>query len=130
VWAVVSDVRRTGEWSPECRRVVPAGRWLIGFNRRNRVRWATVSRIEKREPNRVISWDVKTNRARWTYLLKPADGGTTLEHTRETPRGVGTVASWFTRAFLDGERAHDDELETGMASGLQRIKTIVESTGR
>jgi hypothetical protein len=39
VWRTVSDVRRTGEWSPECRRVVPLGRvrngtWLIGFNRR------------------------------------------------------------------------------------------------
>ncbi|WP_396327699.1 SRPBCC family protein [Jatrophihabitans lederbergiae] len=25
VWRVVSDVRRTGEWSPECSRVLPWG---------------------------------------------------------------------------------------------------------
>ena len=30
VWRVVSDVRRTGEWSPECRRVVPLGPLRLG----------------------------------------------------------------------------------------------------
>jgi uncharacterized protein YndB with AHSA1/START domain len=39
VWAVVSDLRRMGEWSPECRRMVAwggvrEGAWVLGVNRR------------------------------------------------------------------------------------------------
>lgn len=131
VWRVVSDVRRTGEWSPECSRVVPvggvrAGGWLLGFNRRGRVRWATVSRVVRFEPEREIAWDVRTNGSRWSYRLERVDGGTRLVETRETPKGVGTVARWFTRRFLGGEAGHDAELQAGMTSGLQRIKGLVE----
>ena len=50
VWALVADVRRTGEWSPECVRVLPVGglrrgSFLLGLNRRAKVRWATLSRV-------------------------------------------------------------------------------------
>ena len=127
VWRVVSDVRRTGEWSPECVRVIPVRGWLLGVNRRQRVWWATLSRVVEHQPNRVISWVVKTNGAQWTYRLSPVEGGTRLEQTRETPGGVKRVAGWFTRSLLGGQAVHDEELEAGMASGLQRIKAIVEA---
>jgi uncharacterized protein YndB with AHSA1/START domain len=132
VWKVVSDVRRTGEWSPECIRVVPvgtvrAGSWLVGLNRRGRVRWATVSRIRRFEPGREIAWDVRTNGSRWAYRLEPAGTGTRLIETREVPRRIGRVAGAFTRVFLGGARVHDAELHAGMARGLERIKTLVET---
>jgi hypothetical protein len=132
VWRVVSDVRRTGEWSPECRRVVPLGplrrgALLIGFNRRGWVRWATVSRVTSFEPERAIEWVVLTNRSRWRYELRRGPGGTTVTQTRRTPRGEGRFALWFTRRFLDGQAVHDDELEDGMREGLRRIKAIAES---
>jgi uncharacterized protein YndB with AHSA1/START domain len=133
VWKVVSDVRRTGEWSPECRRVVPIGRlgrsaFLLGYNRRGSVRWATVSRITTYRPEQEIEWAVLTNRSRWSYRLVPTAVGTTLHQTRRTPRGEGRFAVWFTCRFLGGQAAHDDELEEGMRAGLERIKAIVEST--
>src|SRR5206468_11396041 len=92
VWALVSDVRRTGEWSPECVRVLPVGTprrgtFLLGVNRRARVRWATVSRVRRYEPEREIGWTVLTNRSEWTYRLEPRDGGTDVTETRRTPRG-------------------------------------------
>ena len=132
VWGVVSDVRRTGEWSPECRRVVPlgavrSGTWLIGLNRRAKVGWATVSRVTAYEPEAVIGWRVLTNRAEWRYQLQPSSTGTAMTQTRATPRGVGRFAAWFTRVFLGGQASHDDELEGGMSQGLAQIKAIAEA---
>ena len=132
VWLVVADVRRTGEWSPECTSVTPLGRvrrgsLLLGRNRRGKVRWATLSRITEFEPDTAIGWTVLTNRSRWRYELRAAQHGTSVVQTRRTPRGEGRFALWFTRAFLNGQAVHDDELEAGMAAGLDRIKRLVEA---
>jgi uncharacterized protein YndB with AHSA1/START domain len=129
VWDVVADVRRTGEWSPECRRVLPLGRLgvgtlLVGVNRRGRVGWVTVSRVTACTPGRELGWVVLTNRSEWRYRLEPSERGTTITQTRRTPRGEGRFALWFTRVFLDGQAAHDAELERGMADGLRRIGAL------
>lgn len=131
VWQVVADVRRTGEWSPECRRVVPLGSVrkgtvLLGFNRRGKARWPTLSQIVRFEPGREIAWAVRTNRSVWSYRLEPTPNGTRVVESRETPRGIGRVAGWFTGLFLGGSETHDAELESGMASGLARVKALVE----
>jgi uncharacterized protein YndB with AHSA1/START domain len=132
VWSVVSDVRRTGEWSPECFRVIPLGRlrvgaFLVGVNRRERVRWVTLSRVISYSPDREIGWVVLTNRSEWRYRLQPSGTGTTITQTRRTPRGEGRFALVFTQALLGGQANHDAELEQGMHEGLRRIKAIVEA---
>jgi uncharacterized protein YndB with AHSA1/START domain len=134
VWDVVSDVRRTGEWSPECRRVLPlgpvrTGALLLGVNRRGRVGWATVSRVVTWAPGREIGWRVLTNRAEWRYLVEPAGSGSTLTQTRRTPRGEGRFALWFTRRLLGGQAGHDAELECGMRDGLVTIAALAEAAG-
>ena len=132
VWGVVSDVRRTGEWSPECFRVLPlgpvrAGGLLLGVNRRGRIRWVTLSRVVSYRPEREIGWRVLTNRSEWRYELRPGPAGTTVTETRRTPRGEGRFALWFTRVFLDGQAVHDAELERGMRAGLERIGALAEA---
>ena len=81
VWQVVSDVRRTGQWSPECRRVVPLGPvrtgcWMFGINHRRRVWWVTLSRIGRFVPQQEIAWRVVTNGSVWSYRLSATPGGT------------------------------------------------------
>lgn len=129
VWRVVSDLERTGEWSPECSRVVllgplRQGALILGLNRRQRARWATLSRVTRLVPEREVAWKVLTNRSVWTYRLEPTDRGTRVVETRETPRGIGRFARAFTRVLLGGQVAHDDELEAGMARGLERIRDM------
>ena len=106
VWALVTDVRRTGEWSPECVRVVPVGpprrgSFLLGFNRRTKVRWATLSRVHVYEPEREIGWTVLTNRAEWSYRLEPHPEGTRVHrdpsHTARRGRARGVVHQAATR---------------------------------
>ncbi|WP_460603901.1 SRPBCC family protein [Jatrophihabitans fulvus] len=131
VWAVVGDVRRTGEWSPECTGVTPIrgvrrGGLLLGRNRRGPVRWVTLSRLTVVEPPRTIAWTVLQNRAEWRYDLQPTDGGTRLTQTRAMPRGESRFAVWFANRLLGGVQNHDDELERGMAAGLERIRALAE----
>lgn len=133
VWRVVADVRRTGEWSPECRRVIPIGgrvhqgAWLLGLNRRGSTRWPTLSRVTRFDPEREISWRVGTNRSQWGYTLRATDAGCELTSTRRTPNGVGAFASWFTRTFLGGQTNHDEELAAGIRASLERIRSLVEA---
>jgi uncharacterized protein YndB with AHSA1/START domain len=131
VWRVVSDVRRTGEWSPECTRVILFGRvrtgtLMLGVNRHRAVWWVTLSRITRADPEREIAWRVLTNRAVWSYRITPIDDGCEVRQTRETPNGVSGFARWFTRVFLGGQATHDDELELGMRGGLVQIKALAE----
>ncbi len=132
VWRVVSDVRRTGEWSPECSRVLVLGRLrvgalLIGVNRRKHIRWVTLSRVITCSPGQEIGWVVLTNRSEWRYQLQPSATGTSITHIRRTPRGESRFALLFTQALLGGQACHDAELEQGMNQGLGRIKAIVEA---
>jgi uncharacterized protein YndB with AHSA1/START domain len=132
VWAVVSDLRRTPQWSPECRRVlvrgdVAEGSLLVGVNRRGPVVWFTRSRVHLLEPGRALGWTVRESGARWSYRLHPReDGGTLLVHARTVPDGVPVVADVFARLLLGGQDAHGDELEDGMRVGLERIRALVE----
>lgn len=132
VWSVVSDIRRTGEWSPECRKVIPIGgvrrdSMFIGLNRRGPIGWATLSKITSYIPDVEIGWQVTTNWSEWTYKLKAIDGGTRLTQTRRTPRGEAKIGVLFARYLLGGIEGHDDELEEGMLAGLQKIKDIAET---
>lgn len=89
VWAVVSDVTRVREWSPENRGATwlkgatgPAvGARFRGTNRRGLARWSTVCTIVTLEPERAIAWEVRppwggTPSARWGYELRPTQTGT------------------------------------------------------
>ncbi len=130
VWSVVADVRRTPEWSPECRRVlvrgpVAVGSLLVGVNRRGPVVWLTRSRVHLLEPERAIGWTVLESGARWTYRLRPHRDGTLLEQRRTVPGGVPVAADVFARLLLGGQDGHGDELEAGMRTGLERIRVLV-----
>jgi hypothetical protein len=80
VWALVSDVTRTGEWSPEN----TGGRWLNGAtgpvegatfrgsNRNGIHRWSTTALVLAAEPGRRFAFDVSfgpVQIARWDYTM-------------------------------------------------------------
>lgn len=99
---------------------------MMGYNRRGRVRWATLSRITRAEPGEEIAWRVVTNGSIWSYRIDPEQQGCILIHSRESPYGIKRFANWFLRKFLGGQATHDEELLAGMQAGLQHIKTIAE----
>ena len=105
VWAVVSDLPRMGELSPEN----IGGRWLNGAgpalgarfrgtNRNGRLQWWTRVRVVAYEPGRRFTFDVRTpfgsRVSRWSYVLVPAADGCVV--TEEWYR----VGAWIVRKFM------------------------------
>ena len=134
VWAVLGDVRRMPELSPELVRMLPLkpgglrpGQWYLGLNRRKGVLWPTRSVVAEVEPSRTVAWDTRSSGARWIWELVPEGTGTRVVHRRPVPRRLTTLSLLFARAFLGGVGGHADELEQGMASSVARLKAVVEA---
>lgn len=133
VWAVLGDVGRMRDFSPELVRMVPLkpgglrpGQWYLGLNRRKVVVWPTRSVVTDVRPGREVSWDTRTSGARWIWELVAQGEVTRVVHRRPVPKRVTPLANTFARLFLGGVRDHADELEAGMAESVARLKRAVE----
>jgi uncharacterized protein YndB with AHSA1/START domain len=131
VWAVVGDVTRMPEWSPELRRLkvlgspVRVGSMLLGLNRRGWVVWPTTSKVTRLEPGRAVAWRTRESGATWTYELEPSSAGTTLTGRRDLP--AYTMGTSVLAPVIGGAVGHDEELAAGIATTLDRIKQAVEA---
>lgn len=92
VYATVSDITRTGEWSQVCRRAewvdptrTGAGAQFLGHNDDGTKQWTTTSTVVAARPGEEFGWEVGKSYVHWAYLMRPsADGaGTELTHTWE-----------------------------------------------
>ncbi|OBH59334.1 hypothetical protein A5685_03965 [Mycobacterium colombiense] len=132
VYAVISDVTRIPEWSPETRRA----EWLApnrfrAWNRRRLGRWRTVANVVEAEPGHRFSFVVQAmggDWTQWTYLIEP---GSTAGATRLTemvrmcvPLPFGAVA--FERLFLF-VRDRRGDLQKNLVVSVDRIRRIVEA---
>lgn len=133
VWALLADLSRMPDWSPELVRMVPlkpgglrVGQWYLGINRRKAVVWPTRSVVAEVEPGRRLTWDTRSSGARWIWELAPEGAGTRIVHRRPVPRGVTAMSKAFAPLFLGGSGEHADELEAGMARTVERLKVAVE----
>lgn len=133
VWAALTDLRRMPDWSPELLRMVPltpgglkVGQQYLGLNRRKAVIWPSRSVVATLEPERALAWDTKSSGARWIYELAAEGSGTKVVHRRPVPRRMTRLGSVFAALFLGGTDGHADELEAGMATTLERLKSTLE----
>lgn len=135
VYDLVSDVTRTGEWSPVCASCwwddeAEAGQVGARFTGRNELperTWETRSQVVAAERGREFGWVVGQGFVRWAFLMAPEGEGTRLTETWEfTPAGQEMFAEKY------GERA-DAEIEdrtrhahAGIPETLAAIKRIAE----
>jgi Polyketide cyclase / dehydrase and lipid transport len=134
VWSTLTDLRRMPQWSPELVRMVPLkrgglreGQWYLGINRRGVVVWPTRSVVSALDPGQTLAWDTKSSGARWIYEVQPVDGGSRVSLRRPVPRRLTLLSKMFAPALLGGSASHADELEAGMQTTLNRLKTTVEN---
>lgn len=132
VWAVVSDVARMPEWSPELRRLFVVGSKqprlgmnLVGINRRKYVAWPTTSKVTRFEPGRAVAWKTRESGATWIYELEPTASGTRLTGRREL--ATMAPATRLLGPIIGGAAGHDIELAAGIRSTLDRIKATIEN---
>jgi len=133
VWAVVSDLKRMPEFSPQCVRMVAlgapkAGTWTINLNRDGKKYWPTTARIVRYEPNQAFAFRINENRTVWSYTLEPIPTGTRLIERRDVPNGTTWLSRQAINAALGGEHPFEEALVRGMNKTLARIKDVVEAS--
>jgi uncharacterized protein YndB with AHSA1/START domain len=129
VYALVTDVTRMGEWSPECRSAEwiegatgPAvGARFKGSNKKGIMRWSTKPTVKVADPGKEFTFDVGED-TRWSYRLAPKDGGTDLTESFEALR-----YNLFFKVVQPAKR-RTRELQQGIEQTLERIKQAVEGT--
>jgi Polyketide cyclase / dehydrase and lipid transport len=152
VYAVVTDLGRSAEWSPECQ----GGQWVSGspatvgavfrgenFRGDDIVAWAPITRgdwtteaqVIEAEPDRVFRWAMrdKTGHCQssvWGFVVEPAEEGSTLTHDfqmDEPTEGIHHITADMTapeagRFFAEWGA----KVQGDLAITLERIKEIVE----
>lgn len=135
IYALVSDVTRTGEWSPICRRCewedpehTGVGAQFTGFNETPQRSWQTRSTVVAAEPGRAFAWEVGDGYVRWGYALRPVDGGTEVtEHWEFLPAGLEMFARRYGAEAPEQIEERTRAAHQGIPRTLAAIKDIAEA---
>lgn len=134
VYDLVSDVTRTGEWSPVCRDcwwdeggTARVDAWFSGRNEDAGRTWETRSQVVAADRGREFAWLVGGRYVRWSFSMEPADDGTRLTESWEfLPAGIELFHKLYGEAaekeIADRTRAAHD----GIPVTLDAIRRIAE----
>lgn len=137
-WAAVSDVRRMGEWSPECRGAwIPGGRVrpqpgtrFVGRNRASWLPWVTLCRVVEAVPGEVFAFDVSffgVPLSRWTYRFTAVPGGCEVtEEWYDRRRGFHGRLITATAPLLTGVVRRRDRNRTTTRATLVALRDALE----
>jgi uncharacterized protein YndB with AHSA1/START domain len=136
VWAMISDVTRMGEWSPEN----TGGSWkrgatgpavgakFAGKNRNGTKKWSTVCTVTAAEPGSSFAFSVAAGPlkvAEWRYDIAPTDAGCTVTETWTDRRG-GLIKK-LGKPF-SGVADRVTHNRAGMETTLERLAAAAETT--
>lgn len=134
VWELVTDIGRTGEWSPICTHCTwddgagpVVGARFTGHNEADGRTWQTRSVVVAAEPGRKFAWEVGDGFVRWGYDLAPTAEGTELTESWEfLPAGLAMFEEKY------GERAEEmidtraAQAHAGIPETLTALKRLAE----
>ncbi len=135
IYALVADLPRMGEWSPECRRVEwlegstgPAeGARFIGHNPggpRGLMKWSRRGRVLRADPGREFAFVTEEGGregTEWRYRLEPVAGGTRVTESYT----VTWIPAWARIVDVPTNRA--GELRLGLRHTLDQLKRAAEA---
>ncbi|MGY1772432.1 SRPBCC family protein [Blastococcus sp. SYSU D00813] len=139
LYDLVSDVTRTGEWSPVCRACwwdegwqgddgrPRVGAWFTGRNEVPGRTWETRSQVVAADRGREFAWLVGGRLVRWSFTFEPVEGGTRLTESWEfLPAG----RELFAERYGDGAAAQVEDrtraAHEGIPATLAAVKRIAE----
>lgn len=135
VWAVISDLKRMGEWSPQCKKMIVRGEPIgvgtrtININRRGPLVWPTTAKIVRFVPDQELAFKIAENRTVWSYTIEPSADGVTVTERREAANGTTTkVSAFLVDKVFGGNDTFEVELKQGMAATLSKIKRAAEAS--
>jgi len=135
IYDLIADLRRMGEWSPECDRVEweagatspAAGARFTGHNRTgpgHLIGWSRHGRVLTADPRREFTFVTEEGGREatvWRYRLEPAGGGTRVTESYD----VKWLPLWA--RIIDGPLNRHRELHDNMRYTLARLKTAAEA---
>jgi hypothetical protein len=135
LYDLVSDVTRTGEWSPVCTacwwdegQSAQVGSWFTGRNEVPGRTWETRSQVVAADRGREFAFLVGGRLVRWGFTFIAVEGGTELTESWEfLPAGQQLFAE---RYGEDAQRQVEDRTRAaheGIPATLAAIKRIAES---
>lgn len=133
IWVLLSDVANMGRFSPETDRAEwldgatgpEVGARFRGHNQRGFLKYWTKCTVVAAEPGREFAFVVGTAEkpmTRWTFRLEPSGVGTDVTESWQT-----MSENLLTKVFVPEKRRRN--LETGMRTTLERLKSVAESGG-
>jgi hypothetical protein len=133
VYAVVSDVTRMGEWSPETTKCewidgatgAAVGARFKGTNKRGLVTWSTKPVVTAADPGREFAFEAGPD-TRWTYRFEADGDGAKVTESFELLRDMPWYIS-FAEKYVMRVKDRKADLEAAMATTLGRIKFAVEA---
>jgi uncharacterized protein YndB with AHSA1/START domain len=137
LYALVADVTRTPEFSPEILECT----WLDGatgpavgarFKAKNKVpnrpAWHNKPVVTAAEPGRVFSFartEPFAGTVEWTYRFEPDGNGTLVTESYAVTKPLSPVG-WFIIGTLFARKDRRADLRAGMEKTLERIRATVE----
>ena len=137
LYDMVSDVARTGEWSPVCTscwwdeeaQAGQVGAWFSGHNELPDRTWETRSEVVVAERGREFAWVVGGSFVRWGFTLVPAGLVTALTESWEfLPGGIAMFEEKFGEEANAQITDRTQQALVGIPKTLAAIKRIAEST--
>ena len=134
VWALVADVTRMCEFSPEntrCEWIGGAkepvvGAKFRGTNENGKKKWKTVATVVDAQPGRSFAFEVKAGPlgvARWEYQFDPTDTGCRVTETWTDQRGFVVRTLGGPVSGVADRAAHN---RSGMETTLERLAAAAE----
>jgi hypothetical protein len=136
VYDLVSDITRTGEWSPICTSCwwddeAEAGRvgaWFTGRNELPDRTWETRSQVVAAERGGEFAWVVGQGFVRWGFTFEAEGAGTRLTETWHfLPEGLSMFADKYGDRAADEIEERTRHAHAGIPQTLAAIKRIAET---
>jgi hypothetical protein len=133
VWALVTDLPRMAQWSPQVVKTIVRGGPIgpgtrtFNINRRGPLVWPTRSKVVTFEPHREFAFRIKDNFTVWSFSLEPTAAGTRIVQRRQAPDGTSPISNRLVEVVLGGQESFTEELRAGMRQTLTRIKADLEA---
>ncbi len=135
IYALVADLPRMGDWSPECRQVEwlggstgPAeGATFVGHNQGGPgglMKWSRHGRVLSADPGREFAFVTEEGgreSTEWRYRLEPLEGGTQVTESYV----VRWIPTWARIVDVPTNRAR--ELRDAMQHTLEQLKSAAEA---
>lgn len=135
VWAMVSDLTRMGQWSPENEGATwlrgatgpQPGATFRGTNRNGKKKWKTVGTIVGMEPGRLFTFRITAagfKVSEWRYVFETIPTGCRVTETWIDQRGRVAKALGKPVSGVEDRAAHN---RGTMEQTLERLKSTAES---